>query len=496
MIGTDPTQTLRLGNGLDGVYVDADSVDVYVNSNVIAFNGRSGIRIPDANGIANDNDNSGRLVNLDLNFIFGNSARAVDLGFEGLTLNDPGDLDGGANLQQNFPELGSGTSAAQGSTQAVGKPGNTEAVVNVNGTLNSSPNATYTVHWYFSADSACSSNQATSRPLVTGRIPNVNTNGTGNATFTIPLDFPAGVNSGIINCSATDPNGNTSEFSACLPVTGSGSQQTQVTIQTNPAGRSFTVDGTSYTTTQVFNWVPSSTHTISTTSPQSGGTGTQYVWSNWSDGGAISHTVAPSSNTTYTANFTTQFFLTMNAGSDIRAGTVSPASGFFNSGQSVNISATANTGYNFSGWTGSGAGSFTGATNAASVTMNGPVTETANILAAFNALEDRNYFVNQHYRDFLDRNADPGGLSYWSDQLAACGTDATCIRKRRVGVSAAFFVEVEFQRTGSFVYRLYKGGLARRPTYQEFKTDRAQVRRGRDSGGGQASVGAEFCTEN
>ena len=53
-----------------------------------------------------------------------------------------------------------------------------------------------------------------------------------------------------------------------------------------------------------------------------------------------------------------------------------------------------------------------------------------------------------------------------------------CIRKRRIGVSAAFFVELEFQRTGSFVYRCYKGGLARRPTYQEFNTDRAQVHEG------------------
>ena len=165
----------------------------------------------------------------------------------------------------------------------------------------------------------------------------------------------------------------------------------------------------------------------------------------------------------------------MNAGT---GGTVSPASGLFNSGQSVNITATASTGYSFAGWTGSGAGSFTGATSAASVTMNGPITETANFLAVFNPLEDRNYFVNQHYRDFLDRDADAGGLAYWSDQLAACGTDATCIRKRRIGVSAAFFVEAEFQRTGSFVYRLFKGGLARRPTYAEFNTDRAQVREG------------------
>jgi hypothetical protein len=81
--------------------------------------------------------------------------------------------------------------------------------------------------------------------------------------------------------------------------------QIQVTVQTNPAGRSFTVDGTTYVGSQTFNWTQGSTHTIGTTSPQSGGNGTQYVWSGWSDGGAIIHTVAPTSSTTYTANFIT-----------------------------------------------------------------------------------------------------------------------------------------------------------------------------------------------
>src|SRR2546429_5879583 len=97
-------------------------------------------------------------------------------------------------------------------------------------------------------------------------------------------------------------------------------QITQVTVQTNPASRSFTVDGTTYSSTQTFTWGSGSSHTIGTNSPQSGGAGSQYLWSNWSDGGAISHNVAPNSSTTYTANFTTQYFLTMNAGA---GGTVS-----------------------------------------------------------------------------------------------------------------------------------------------------------------------------
>src|SRR5260370_25709922 len=97
----------------------------------------------------------------------------------------------------------------------------------------------------------------------------------------------------------------------------------QRTVKTNPTGRSFTVDGTTYTATQRFSWVSGSTHTIATTSPQSGGTGVQYTWSSWSDHGTISHTVAPTANTTYTATFKTQHFLTMSHGT---GGTVRPAS--------------------------------------------------------------------------------------------------------------------------------------------------------------------------
>ena len=112
----------------------------------------------------------------------------------------------------------------------------------------------------------------------------------------------------------------------------------QVTVQTNPAGLAFAVDGTTYSSTQTFSWASGSSHTIATTSPQNGGTGVRYVWTNWSDGGAISHTVAPTTNTTYTATFRTQYYLTMTHGT---GGTVSPASGWRNSGAAVSISATA-----------------------------------------------------------------------------------------------------------------------------------------------------------
>jgi hypothetical protein len=180
------------------------------------------------------------------------------------------------------------------------------------------------------------------------------------------------------------------EYTKTITVVGTN----QVNVQSNPAGRPFTVDGTTYSTTQIFSWTTGSTHTIGTTSPQSGGAGIQYVWASWSDGGGISHTVSPSSNTTYTVNFTTQYFLTMSAGT---GGTVSPSSGYFNSGTVVSISANPNSGFSFSGWTGSGTGSFTGSTNPVGVTLNGPISQTASFASAPTTIQfsSSSYSINE-----------------------------------------------------------------------------------------------------
>jgi hypothetical protein len=66
-------------------------------------------------------------------------------------------------------------------------------------------------------------------------------------------------------------------------------------------------------------------------------------------------------------------------------------------------------------------------------------------------------------------------LGYWSAQINSCGSNPLCTYTQRVNVSAAFFIELEFQKTGSFVYRLYKGGLGRQPNYAEFGPDRRQI---------------------
>jgi glucose/arabinose dehydrogenase len=94
---------------------------------------------------------------------------------------------------------------------------------------------------------------------------------------------------------------------------------------------------------------------------------------------------------------------------------------------------------------------------------------------AANPLDTAEYFVRQQYVDVLGREPDEGGFNYWSDQILACGNSASCLNPRRRDVAAAFFIEQEFQLTGSFIYNLYQGGLARRPVFTEYTSDRQQV---------------------
>jgi uncharacterized repeat protein (TIGR02543 family) len=147
------------------------------------------------------------------------------------------------------------------------------------------------------------------------------------------------------------------------------------TVTTNPSGRQITVDGTTYTAPQTFNWAAGSSHTLSVSSPQSGTTGVQYKYGSWSDGGAQSHTItAPSSSATYTASFTTQYTLTTSA-SPTAGGTVNPSgTNWQNSGQTVSISVAANTGYSFSNWS----GDHSGTSSSTSVVMTAPKSVTAN----------------------------------------------------------------------------------------------------------------------
>ena len=84
----------------------------------------------------------------------------------------------------------------------------------------------------------------------------------------------------------------------------------------------------------------------------------------------------------------------------------------------------------------------------------------------FNPIGDVNFFVRQHYLDFLNREPDASGLSFWRDEVFGCGVDKVCAEVKRINVSAAFFLSIEFEGTGNLVYKMNKasfGNLAGKP---------------------------------
>lgn len=90
-------------------------------------------------------------------------------------------------------------------------------------------------------------------------------------------------------------------------------------------------------------------------------------------------------------------------------------------------------------------------------------------------IDTAEYFVRQHYLDFLGREPDDSGFNFWSDQILSCGNDAGCHERRRINVSAAYFLSIEFQQTGGLVDGLYRVSFTRRPTFAEFMPEAAAV---------------------
>lgn len=95
-----------------------------------------------------------------------------------------------------------------------------------------------------------------------------------------------------------------------------------------------------------------------------------------------------------------------------------------------------------------------------------------------NPLDTPEYFVRQHYLDFLGREPDEAGFNFWSNQILDCGGDVGCTERRTINVSAAYFLSMEFQQTGGLVDRLYRASYGRNPFYAEFMPDSAAIARG------------------
>ena len=98
-----------------------------------------------------------------------------------------------------------------------------------------------------------------------------------------------------------------------------------------------------------------------------------------------------------------------------------------------------------------------------------------------NPIDDPNLFVRQQYLDFLNREPDTTGFAFWVNQITSCGANAQCIEAKRVNVSAAFFLSIEFQQTGYLIYRTYKASYGNLPgapvpvRFNEFLPDTLEI---------------------
>ena len=103
-----------------------------------------------------------------------------------------------------------------------------------------------------------------------------------------------------------------------------------------------------------------------------------------------------------------------------------------------------------------------------------------------NPIDDPSFFVRQHYLDFLNREPDAAGQAFWTNEITSCGGNAACIENKRVNVSAAFFLSIEFQRTGYLAYLTHRtafganatGGSPAPVLYGNFMRDVQQLQKG------------------
>ena len=133
-------------------------------------------------------------VSIHGNSIYGNSGLGIDLGGNGVTGNDVNDTDGGPNNSQNFPVITAATIAGT----------NVELI----GTFNSVSSKQFQLE-FFGDQAADSSGFGEGQSFMGSTV--VATDGSGNAAFDVTFRFPTGAQS--LSATATDPDGNTSEFS-------------------------------------------------------------------------------------------------------------------------------------------------------------------------------------------------------------------------------------------------------------------------------------------
>lgn len=210
-----------------------------------------------------------------------------------------------------------------------------------------------------------------------------------------------------------------------------------VTITTNVlGGTQVIVDGTSYIAPHTAYWEVGSQHQISVASLQTIGSDTRYFFQNWSDGGDQTHTVTVNQTMTITANYATQYLLTVESEYGNPQG-----GGWYDAGATAyfsvesEIESSPDSRHSFSSWTGSGSGSYSGTVREASVTMNGPIVETAN-------------WSTQYFVDVNSEYGTPFGAGWYNEgTVVSFGIDSTTINRWN-----AHYQFISWSGTGNISY--------------------------------------------
>lgn len=195
VVGADPTRTISLGNGTSGLLVTNGSWNVIGGSlggaNWFWWNGATGLTIaPPSLGNT-----------ISMNSFRDNGGLALDLGGDGITANDPLDADAGANGLPNTPVLDAVV---------------VDAGTVVAGHYHGAPMAAVTLEFF--ASSECDYLGRGEGTTYLGSAV-VSTNGEGDASFVTTLATLVAPGN-VVTATATDADGQTSEFSGCRAVTG------------------------------------------------------------------------------------------------------------------------------------------------------------------------------------------------------------------------------------------------------------------------------------
>ena len=231
LIGLAPDGVTPLPNGYAGIGLSGPVTNTFISGNHIAHGMREGVGIYQSGGVSGPDavilhgnrieHNArggvsiigGTRVTLEDNVIHGNGGLGIDLGSDGITPNDPGDVDSGTNGLQNYPVV------------SLARTG--WGILLLAGVLDTQIPETCTLE-VFSNDLPDDSGHGEGQICLGSGTPNAD----GSFELSLNVAVPPGA---WVSATATDALGNTSEFSLSVQAIADATPPVAVIDQISPA---------------------------------------------------------------------------------------------------------------------------------------------------------------------------------------------------------------------------------------------------------------------